>query len=556
MSSFQLPFEAQIPIERSIIDDLDLKSTYGSILKSENGIGSITVKYWTTNYSADEQYLRDTQLLLVNSLPEINIDCSSIINLWEEVSNNEDTDSAGFHSQYQYIEWSNLKNLNYNENIMQLSCIYNITSPLLSLSIPIFFLIFPFLFLKMNGTSITFIKYIDVIKMLLKKHQLGKLMTMSFTSWDKIIYVIFSLLMYVVQIYHNIHYCIKFFNNMKVIHQKLGTISTYLSACISYMEHFDKQTIKLKTYANFRENMIQNIMILKTFQRNVNNITPFKPSISKMFELGNIMKCFYQLFNESNVKKSLEYSLLFCGYIDNLNSFKNQIQDKKLNKCMFTNKKTNFVNAFHPTVPEPRICNSYSTSKNMLITGPNASGKTTLLKTTLFNVIISQQIGFGYYDKAKLTIYHHIHSYLNIPDTSGRDSLFQSEAKRCKNILDCINSNGANIRHFCIFDELYSGTNHCEAVSSATSFLEYLSRYPNVALMITTHFTDLCKNISHNKKYKNCHMEVYNKNDELTYLYKIKKGISKIKGGVKVLQDLKYPQEIIDNTVNILKKYV
>ena len=73
-----------------------------------------------------------------------------------------------------------------------------------------------------------------------------------------------------------------------------------------------------------------------------------------------------------------------------------------------------------------------------MITGPNASGKTTILKTTLFNIILSQQVGFGFYSSATINPYKYIHCYLNIPDTSGRDSLFQAEARRCKEILDSV----------------------------------------------------------------------------------------------------------------------
>ena len=89
-------------------------------------------------------------------------------------------------------------------------------------------------------------------------------------------------------------------------------------------------------------------------------------------------------------------------------------------------------------IQEKPIKNTYNLDKNILITGPNAAGKTTIVKTTLFNIIISQQIGYGFYDKAYLHIYDFIHSYINIPDTSGRDSLFQAEARRCENILTVI----------------------------------------------------------------------------------------------------------------------
>ena len=53
--------------------------------------------------------------------------------------------------------------------------------------------------------------------------------------------------------------------------------------------------------------------------------------------------------------------------------------------------------------------------------------ETTLLKSTLINLILSQQIGFGFYKSAYINPYKHIHCYINIPDTSGRDSLFPKQ---------------------------------------------------------------------------------------------------------------------------------
>jgi hypothetical protein len=61
---------------------------------------------------------------------------------------------------------------------------------------------------------------------------------------------------------------------------------------------------------------------------------------------------------------------------------------------------------------------------------------------------------------------------LNIPDTSGRDSLFQAEARRCKEIIDIIDEPLlTDARHFCIFDELFSGTIAAEATSASYGFL-------------------------------------------------------------------------------------
>jgi DNA mismatch repair ATPase MutS len=185
----------------------------------------------------------------------------------------------------------------------------------------------------------------------------------------------------------------------------------------------------------------------------------------------------------------------------------------------------------------------------MIITGPNASGKTTTLKTALINIILSQQIGFGCFDALKLCPYDNIHCYLNIPDTSGRDSLFQAEARRCKEIIDCIDeTEEAGQTHFCIFDELYSGTNPEEAIGSASAFMNYIVKHDNVTCLLTTHYVKLCKKLAKNKKIKNYNMKSEKKNDNFEYTYSLEEGISKLKGGLKVLKDMNYPQEILDNT--------
>ena len=144
-------------------------------------------------------------------------------------------------------------------------------------------------------------------------------------------------------------------------------------------------------------------------------------------------------------------------------------------------------------------------------------------------------MGYGFYETAHIRPYDYLHCYLNIPDTSGRDSLFQAESRRCKEILDCLEKENTK-NHFCIFDELYSGTNPYEAVASAYGYIDYLSNMKNVDIMLTTHYIQLCTNLKSNRRVKNYHMSVEIKSDyNVDYLYKFKKGISTIKGGIKVL---------------------
>jgi len=216
-----------------------------------------------------------------------------------------------------------------------------------------------------------------------------------------------------------------------------------------------------------------------------------------------------------------------------------------------SNNVTKFKNLYYPPHETP-VKNNVIIDKKIIITGPNAAGKTTVIKSTLMNIILSQQIGYGFYESAKIKPYDYLHCYLNIPDTSGRDSLFQAESRRCKEILDCLEKN-SDKNHFCIFDELYSGTNPYEAVASAYGYIDYLSGMKNVDLMLTTHYIELCKNLKSNSSVKNYHMSVKMLDDhKVEYLYKFKKGVSIIKGGIKVLYDLEYPESIIENTKKIL----
>jgi DNA mismatch repair ATPase MutS len=99
-----------------------------------------------------------------------------------------------------------------------------------------------------------------------------------------------------------------------------------------------------------------------------------------------------------------------------------------------------------------------------------------------------------------------------------------------------------------VFDELYSGTNPDEAVMSANAFMEYLVKFKNVKCILTTHFIAVCKKLNKHPRIENYHMETKESGDTFNYTYLLKKGISEVRGGIKVLHDMQYPKEIIENS--------
>ena len=139
---------------------------------------------------------------------------------------------------------------------------------------------------------------------------------------------------------------------------------------------------------------------------------------------------------------------------------------------------------------------------------------------------------------------------MNIPDTSERDSLFQAESRRCKDIIDtiCAYPEDKGYRHFCIFDELYSGTNPEEASRSGYAFLTYLDQHSNVHYMLTTHYVYICKKYKQSKRGQNYKMNaIIDTNGKIAFKYKLKKGVSKLRGAIHILQNMNYPTKIIDS---------
>ena len=73
--------------------------------------------------------------------------------------------------------------------------------------------------------------------------------------------------------------------------------------------------------------------------------------------------------------------------------------------------------------------------------------------------------------------------------------------------------------------------------------------------MLTTHYVAICSKFKKSNKIQNYKMVVENlDNGCLKYTYKMKKGISKIQGAVKILEQMDYPKEIIDNVKNYVWK--
>tara|TARA_Y100000389_G_scaffold192390_1_gene219772 strand:- start:34 stop:1101 length:1068 start_codon:yes stop_codon:yes gene_type:complete len=350
--------------------------------------------------------------------------------------------------------------------------------------------------------------------------------------------------------------CYAFYKNTSTINKNIQNINKFTKETVHKIKNYQSIIKNYNSYKSYNEYLNGKISELEILQSSLDKIPKASFSIKKIPYLGFTLKQYFTIYDSLKIEDLMLFSFGFDSYLDKLISLSKLIKNKTINKASFSQSSTpivKFSKIYCPNINCNNIIkNTFNLSKNKLITGPNASGKTTLLKTTLSNIIISQQIGFGFYKKAILTPFDTFHCYINIPDTSSRDSLFQAEARQCLNIINNISEN-TDKKHFCIFDELFSGTNPFEAVSSAQSYLDYISNFNHVKFMLTTHFIKLCNNLKSNKSISNINMETIIYNNVPTYKYKIKKGISNARGGISVLKQLNYPDKIVANTINNLK---
>jgi hypothetical protein len=557
--------------DRTIIKQ---KTMYEHVFNPETIYGKRFLEEWARYYTSDVTFLKESQTLIqkcqTNQFDHsTNTTCYlEIHEIWKSIQGDKH-----FKDKFGYIDIAMLEPLNSSSLFLQILSLQNLASPIISLLTPLIILIIPFFILRFQKLPIDLSMYITSLKKIAQYHPIGKIFD-NFTSvpWDKKLYIFVSIAFYFLQIYQNIMSCYRFYKNMFLIHRNIHTFANYIHGSIENirMINFIIERENLTSYRSFQLENERHAQNLSELYEEIRNVMPFKLTLANISNIGTIMKLYYRFHCDENIKNAISYTFGFNSYVEHLSGLTRLIKEKKIAPCTFllsssssSSKKTYFKSSYYaPLMNDRPVKNNIVLNKKATITGPNAAGKTTLIKSTLLNIIFSQQFGYGFYKKAKLVPYEFVHSYLNIPDTSGRDSLFQAESRRCREIIASLLQHKTK-RHFCIFDELYSGTNPYEAVASAYGFIKYLNTFDNVDLLLTTHYSKLCK-LLETERVENMHMKIERIREgsgqreherqvnSIRYTYKLGKGISSVKGGIKVLEDLDYPIEIINDTKNMI----
>lgn len=198
---------------------------------------------------------------------------------------------------------------------------------------------------------------------------------------------------------------------------------------------------------------------------------------------------------------------------------------------------------YHPLMEHP-VKNSIKAARGVLLTGSNASGKSTFLKTLAINVIFAQTIYTTLCSSYQSCFFRPMTSMALKDDLDAGESYFIVEIKSLKRILDRVD---AAVPTLCIVDEVLRGTNTLERIAASSQILASLSG-KNVFCLAATHDLELSRILK--KLYDNFHFsEAEDVSGTVLFDYKLKKGAVSSKNAIRLLSVLGYSKEITDGAL-------
>ncbi|MGC8717276.1 MAG: DNA mismatch repair protein MutS [bacterium] len=186
----------------------------------------------------------------------------------------------------------------------------------------------------------------------------------------------------------------------------------------------------------------------------------------------------------------------------------------------------------------------------ILITGPNMAGKSTYMRQVGLIVIMAQMGCFVPAEKAHIGIVDRLFTRIGAQDyLSLNQSTFMVEMEETAKIL-----NNITPRSLIVFDEVGRGTSTYDGMSLAWALVEYLgTTNDRPRTLFATHYHELTALESQIYGVKNYTVAVQEKEDHVTFLYKVRKGSADKSYGIYVAKLAGLPKSIIERATKILK---
>lgn len=221
----------------------------------------------------------------------------------------------------------------------------------------------------------------------------------------------------------------------------------------------------------------------------------------------------------------------------------------------------NIKNGRHPVIEkqlppgENYIANSIyldnDSQQIMIITGPNMSGKSALLRQTALIVLMAQMGCFVPAESAQLSLVDKIFTRVGASDNiSTGESTFMVEMNETASILNNISN-----RSLILLDEIGRGTSTYDGVSIAWSIAEFLHEHKKfrAKVLFATHYHELNNMAEQFPRIKNYHVSVKEINNKILFLRKLEPGGSEHSFGIHVARMAGMPYSVLQRADEVLK---
>ena len=265
----------------------------------------------------------------------------------------------------------------------------------------------------------------------------------------------------------------------------------------------------------------------------------------------------------SDYIQAIQLDATLIGRLDVLTSFARVSLANHYNRPVVDNSlELSLCEARHPVIerqlPEsdPYIANSVTLNNEsaqiLMITGPNMSGKSALLRQTALNVIMAQTGCFVAADSAHIGIVDKVFTRVGASDNiSLGESTFMVEMNEAASIL-----NNMSRRSLILFDELGRGTSTYDGISSAWAIVEHIHNHNGIhpKTLFATHYHELNDMEAGFDRVKNYNVSVREINGKVVFLRKLSRGGSEHSFGIHVAKLAGMPPEIVARATEVLHR--
>ena len=205
---------------------------------------------------------------------------------------------------------------------------------------------------------------------------------------------------------------------------------------------------------------------------------------------------------------------------------------------------------YHPMIPQA-VSNSISIKRGALLTGSNASGKSTFLKTVAINAILSQTIYTSVSKKYQAPFFR-VYSSMSLRDNlAGNESYYMVEIKALRRILEALKEKDTPLLSF--VDEVLRGTNTVERIAASSHILKELNQ-KHVLSFAATHDIELTYLLE--KEYDNFHFTEEIKEGDILFSYKLFTGRTQSRNAIKLLELMGYDENIIESAAKCADNFL